>query len=137
MEEETCFDRRNSHLGKLCLVYFSPQGRFLGTGSENTYFTFRKTATCADCKTQIILPAASSSSAPAQTDLRGPVGEQEPPNGGSLRLSRASSTRRVLLGTRKGRTVLMRMELVAVLKRGVQQVTGHGGLLGLLRVFFR
>ncbi|EDL21575.1 mCG11204, isoform CRA_c [Mus musculus] len=31
----------------------------------------------------------------------------------------------------------MRMELVEVLKRGVQQVTGHGGLRGLLRVFFR
>lgn len=31
----------------------------------------------------------------------------------------------------------MRMELVEVLKRGLQQVTGHGGLRGLLRVFFR
>eukprot|EP00073_Rattus_norvegicus_P024750 XP_006239825.1 PREDICTED: NADH dehydrogenase [ubiquinone] 1 alpha subcomplex subunit 12-like isoform X1 [Rattus norvegicus] len=29
------------------------------------------------------------------------------------------------------------MEQLRVLKRGLQQVTGHGGLRGLLRVFFR
>ncbi|KAM7328087.1 NADH dehydrogenase [ubiquinone] 1 alpha subcomplex subunit 12 [Alexandromys fortis] len=29
------------------------------------------------------------------------------------------------------------MELVEVLRRGLQQVTGHGGLRGLLRIFFR
>ncbi|KAI2567368.1 NDUFA12 isoform 9 [Pan troglodytes] len=29
------------------------------------------------------------------------------------------------------------MELVQVLKRGLQQITGHGGLRGYLRVFFR
>lgn len=32
---------------------------------------------------------------------------------------------------------LSSFRLVEVLKRGVQQVTGHGGLRGLLRVFFR
>ncbi|XP_063502650.1 NADH dehydrogenase [ubiquinone] 1 alpha subcomplex subunit 12 isoform X2 [Pongo pygmaeus] len=29
------------------------------------------------------------------------------------------------------------MELVQVLKRGLQRITGHGGLRGYLRVFFR
>uniref|UniRef100_A0A8C8ZN04 NADH:ubiquinone oxidoreductase subunit A12 n=1 Tax=Prolemur simus TaxID=1328070 RepID=A0A8C8ZN04_PROSS len=29
------------------------------------------------------------------------------------------------------------MELVQVLKRGLQQVSGHGGLRGYLRVLFR
>uniref|UniRef100_A0A8C6CJB1 NADH:ubiquinone oxidoreductase subunit A12 n=1 Tax=Monodon monoceros TaxID=40151 RepID=A0A8C6CJB1_MONMO len=29
------------------------------------------------------------------------------------------------------------MELLQVLKRGLQQVSGHGGLRGYLRVFFR
>ncbi|XP_011789393.1 NADH dehydrogenase [ubiquinone] 1 alpha subcomplex subunit 12 isoform X2 [Piliocolobus tephrosceles] len=29
------------------------------------------------------------------------------------------------------------MELVQVLRRGLQQFTGHGGLRGYLRVFFR
>ncbi|KAL6034893.1 hypothetical protein STEG23_009550 [Scotinomys teguina] len=29
------------------------------------------------------------------------------------------------------------VELVAVLKRGLQQITGHGGLSGLLKIFFR
>lgn len=32
---------------------------------------------------------------------------------------------------------LVKMELVQVLRRGLQQVTGHGGLRGLLQIFFR
>ncbi|KAL6090422.1 hypothetical protein STEG23_001205, partial [Scotinomys teguina] len=49
----------------------------------------------------------------------------------------AASDRRLLPGARRGRDVQANMELVTVLKRGLQQITGHGGLSGLLKIFFR
>ncbi|KAL6084398.1 hypothetical protein STEG23_011221 [Scotinomys teguina] len=38
---------------------------------------------------------------------------------------------------RRGRDMQANVELVAVLKRRLQQITGHGGLSGLLKIFFR
>lgn len=62
---------------------------------------------------------------------------REPPARGSLcrndRFRPAS-----FAGSTEGRALQqVKMELVEVLRRGLQQVTGHGGLRGLLRIFFR
>ncbi|KAL6074952.1 hypothetical protein STEG23_031642 [Scotinomys teguina] len=49
----------------------------------------------------------------------------------------AASDRRLLRRARRGRDMQANVELVAVLKHRLQQITGHGGLSGLLKIFFR
>lgn len=40
-------------------------------------------------------------------------------------------------GSTERRDMEKKMELLQVLRRGLHQVTGHGGLRGFLKVFFR